>query len=97
MADSFNISIFRYWDLTTLQAMLTGQISTGDKGQGNIVSYEIMGVQQVTRIGNMTREQFIESVNWALSFKDPANCPPLPDRTRSSFCGSGLTVSTWPT
>jgi hypothetical protein len=85
MAD---LSIFRLYDLPTLQAMLAGSIaSVGSGGGQTIVKYSIGG-REVEKQFGISQEDFINAVNWALELKDPAQYIPIIDRTRVSFGGT---------
>lgn len=78
-------SIYRNFPLATLKAMLEGQITSQSSGSGIIAEYTINGVQTVRREGNMTREEFLNAVNWALERLSPAEYKPLIDRARVTF------------
>lgn len=90
---AFDVSIYRHFPLATLQAWLTAQVSGSTDGNGLIIEYTINGVMSVRREGSMTREEFLSAVNWALERLDPANYPPLVDRTRIAFSTPYSTVT----
>lgn len=84
MAD---ISIFRHFDLVTLQAMLAGAQTAVTTGNGQTIVKYTLGGREVEKQFAMRLEDFINSVIWALEYKDPTNYTPLADRMRATFNG----------
>ena len=81
-----DITAFRNFTLVNLEAMLAAsQTNMTAQGLGKTVLEYSIGGRTVRKEFAISPADFMAALNWALTFKDPDNYPPLDDRTLAKF------------